>query len=94
MKVARLYFFPWIWRVLGFGVAVALGVTLLFGLAPALRASGVKPSSALKGGDPHLRPRMMQLLVAAQLLAHVAVQFLFGNPGVNRHEPATRSLPA
>ena len=31
---------PMDWRVLGFGVAVALGVTLLFGLAPALRASG------------------------------------------------------
>ncbi len=39
------------WRVLGFGVALAVAVTILFGLAPALRASGVKPASALKGGD-------------------------------------------
>ena len=31
------------WRVLGFGLALTLGVTLLFGLAPALRASSVKP---------------------------------------------------
>src|SRR5882724_9423537 len=38
------------WRVLGFGLVLALGVTLLFGLAPALRASSVNPVSALKGG--------------------------------------------
>src|SRR6266404_2788287 len=37
------------WRVLGFGVVLTLAVTCLFGLAPALRASGVKPASALKG---------------------------------------------
>ena len=36
------------WRVLGFGLALTSGVTLLFGLAPALRASAVKPASALK----------------------------------------------
>ena len=48
------------WRVLGFGVAMASWVTLLFGLAPALRASAVKPASALKGGDPHTRRRLMQ----------------------------------
>jgi hypothetical protein len=34
---------------------MALGCTILFGLAPALRASTVKPVSALKGGDPHTR---------------------------------------
>src|SRR5204863_1130898 len=39
------------WRVLGFGMALALGVTCLFGLAPALRASAIQPASALKGGD-------------------------------------------
>src|ERR1035441_10284018 len=44
------------WRVLGFGVAMALGCTILFGLAPALRVSGVKPAGALKGGNPHMRP--------------------------------------
>jgi predicted permease len=55
------------WRVLGFGLALTLGVTLLFGLAPALRASAVKPASALKGGDdPHSRRRLMHSLVAAQ----------------------------
>src|SRR6266849_11220569 len=35
------------WRVIAFGLALTLGVTLLFGLVPALRASGVKPASAL-----------------------------------------------
>ena len=69
---------PMDWRVLGFSIAIALGVTILFGLAPALRASGVKPSSALKGGDPHLRPRLMQLLVAAQVAFCVLVVFVAG----------------
>jgi hypothetical protein len=55
------------WRVLGFGLALTLGVTLLFGLAPALRASAVKPASALKGGDdPHSRRRLMHTLVAVR----------------------------
>src|SRR6185503_19167509 len=48
------------WRVLGFALALTIGVTFLFGLLPALRASAVKPASALKGGeDPHSRRRMM-----------------------------------
>ena len=56
------------WRVLAFGLILALGVTLLFGLAPALRASSVKPASALKGGDdPHSRRRLMHALIAIQV---------------------------
>jgi len=66
------------WRVLGFGVVMALGCTMLFGLAPALRASAVKPVSALKGGDPHTRQRMMRLLVAAQVAFCVLVLFVAG----------------
>ncbi len=55
------------WRVLGFGLALTLGVTFLFGLAPALRASRVKPASVLKGGeDPHSRRRLMHALIGAQ----------------------------
>jgi hypothetical protein len=45
------------WRAIAFAVALTLGVALLFGLAPALRASAVKPMAALKGGsDPHNAP--------------------------------------
>src|SRR5882724_270748 len=64
-------------RELGFIVAVALSVTLLFGLAPALRASAVKPMSALKGGeDPHSRRRVMNALLAAQTAFCVLVLFV------------------
>ena len=66
------------WRVLGFGVAMALGCAILFGVAPALRASAVKPLSALKGGDPHTRQRLMRLLVAAQVAFCVLVLFVAG----------------
>jgi len=66
------------WRVLGFGLAMALGVTSLFGLAPALRASGVKPASALKGGDPHARPRLMRALIALQVAFCFLVLFVAG----------------
>jgi hypothetical protein len=67
------------WRVLGFGLALALGVTALFGLSLALRASGVRPASALKGGD-HLRaqPRTMQTPIAIQVAFCFVVLFLAG----------------
>jgi putative ABC transport system permease protein len=56
------------WRVLGFAIALTMAVTFLFGLAPALHASAVKPVNALKGGeDPHSRRRLMNALVAAQV---------------------------
>ena len=67
------------WRVLGFGLALTLGVTFLFGLAPALRASAVKPASALKGGeDPHSRRRLMHALIAAQVAFCFLVLFVAG----------------
>jgi putative ABC transport system permease protein len=66
------------WRVLGFSVTMALGCTILFGLGPALRASAVKPVSALKGGGPHVRQRTMRLLVAAQVAFCVLVLFVAG----------------
>ena len=67
------------WRAAAFGAAVAVVVTLLFGLAPALRASAVKPVSALKGGDdPHSRPRLMRSLVAAQMAFCIGVQLIAG----------------
>jgi predicted permease len=67
------------WRVLGFGLALALGVTLLFGLAPALRASAVNPVSALKGGeDPHSKRRLMHALIAVQVAFCFLVLFVAG----------------
>jgi predicted permease len=67
------------WRVLGFGLALTLGVTVLFGLAPALRASRVQPASALKGGqDPHARRRLMRALIAVQTAFCFLVLFIAG----------------
>jgi len=67
------------WRVLGFALALALAVTFLFGLAPALRASAVKPVSALKGGeDPHARRRLMHALIALQVAFCFVVQLVAG----------------
>lgn len=67
------------WRVLGFAVVLALAVTLLFGLIPALRASVVKPMSALRGGEePHSRRRLMNGLIAAQVAFCFLVHFVTG----------------
>jgi len=67
------------WRVFGFGLVLTLGVTFLFGLVPALRASAVKPASTLKGGDdPHSRRRMMNALIALQVAFCFLVLFVAG----------------
>ena len=67
------------WRVLGFGLALACGVTFLFGLTPALRASAVKPASALRGGqNPHSRRRLMHALIAVQVAFCFVVHFVAG----------------
>lgn len=59
---------PWDWRVAAFCFALTLGVTVLFGLMPALRASGVRPASALKSGaTARGRRRLMHGLVALQI---------------------------
>jgi predicted permease len=56
-----------------------MAVTVLFGLAPALRASSVKPASALKGGeDPHARRRLMHALIALQVAFCLVVNFVAG----------------
>jgi len=60
--------FPVDWRVFGFALILACAVTFLFGLIPALRASAVKPVSALRGGDdPRWRGRLMRSLIAVQV---------------------------
>jgi predicted permease len=66
-------------RVFTFGIALTILVTLLFGLTPALRASAVRPISALKGGeDPHARGRLMHLLIATQVVFCFVVLFVAG----------------
>ncbi len=75
---ARL-FLPADWRVMGFGLALTFVVMLLFGLAPALRASSVRPASALKGGSsPHSRRRVMHALIAVQVAFCFLVIFVAG----------------
>lgn len=67
------------WRVLGFGLALTVVVMLFLGLMPALRASAVKPVSALKGGDdPHARRRSMHVLIAVQTAFCFLVLFVAG----------------
>jgi predicted permease len=67
------------WRVLAFAAALAILVTMLFGLAPAIRASKIDPSSALKGGnDPHARRRTMNALIAVQVAFCFLVVFVSG----------------
>ena len=81
------------WRVLGFGVLLVVGVMLLFGLAPALKASSVKPASALKGGDdPHSRRRLMHAMIAAQVAFCFLVLFVAGLFVTTFHRLANRPM--
>jgi putative ABC transport system permease protein len=81
------------WRVLGFGVALVAGVMLLFGLVPAVRASAVKPVSALKGGDdPHARRRLMHGMIAAQVAFCFLVVFVAGLFVATFHRLADRPV--
>ncbi|MEO8372030.1 MAG: FtsX-like permease family protein, partial [Candidatus Solibacter sp.] len=70
---------PLDWRVLTFSLALTLGVMVLLGVVPALRASSVRPASALKGGqNPHGRQRLMHGLIAAQVAFCFIVLFVAG----------------
>ena len=70
---------PTDWRVLAFGLALTIGVTVLFGLIPAWRASATRPASVLKGGDdPHARRRLMHGMMTAQVAFCCVVLFLAG----------------
>jgi putative ABC transport system permease protein len=67
------------WRALGFGLALTFAVTLLLGCAPALRASAIRPASALRGGDnPRSRGRLMRVLIALQASFCFLVLFVSG----------------
>ncbi|HEU5412050.1 MAG TPA: ABC transporter permease, partial [Candidatus Acidoferrales bacterium] len=63
---------PTDWRVLGFAGGLAILTTILFGLAPALRAGSIPPGSVLKTGGRGMtagreRFRLQRVLVASQV---------------------------
>src|SRR5688572_1700554 len=81
------------WRVLGFGVALTMTVTGLFGLVPALRASSVRPLGALKiRDDRHGHRRLVRSLVGAQMAFCLFVVFIAGLFAVTLRNLSTRPL--
>ena len=65
------------YRVFGFGLTLIVAITILLGLAPALRASGVAPATVLRGGKNTRRQgRSMRFLIAAQTSFCFVVLFL------------------
>src|SRR5258705_11585651 len=73
------------WRVLGFAAGLAVATCVLFGLAPALRATGTEPGKAMKSSGRGLtagreRFSLRRALVVVQValsLVLVAGAFLF-----------------
>ncbi|WP_321474212.1 ABC transporter permease [uncultured Paludibaculum sp.] len=60
------------WRVLGFTAALAVGTCLLFGLLPALRATSMAPSAAIRAGGRSMtsgpeRFSLRRILVVTQV---------------------------
>ena len=67
------------WRVLAFAAALTLFASLLFGVAPALRASSARPVEVLKaGGSSPSRARWMRSLIALQSAFCFVVLFVAG----------------
>ena len=66
-------------RTLACAAVLTLFISLLFGVAPALRASAIRPVEVLKGGDSsHSRARWMRALIALQAAFCFAVLFVAG----------------
>ncbi len=66
----------WNWRVLGFTAGVCILNALLFGMAPALRLTGIGFAEALKGGRTGRtagRLPLARILVAAQMALSLAL---------------------
>jgi putative ABC transport system permease protein len=68
------------WRLIGFLATVVTATSLLFGLTPAMRASGATPIVALKtlGSRVAGRIGLLRPLVAAQVAFSLAVLFVAG----------------
>lgn len=81
------------WRELAFSFTLALLVTLLFGVAAALRASAVQPVHALRGGEESRDARRpMKLLLTAQVAFCITVLFIAGLFLSTFHRLSTRPL--
>jgi putative ABC transport system permease protein len=66
------------WRLIAVAAALTLTTTALFGVAPAVRASGAAPMTALKSGVRSTRAGVMRLFIVAQVAFGVAVLFVGG----------------
>jgi predicted permease len=68
------------WRILGFVALISIATTVLFGLAPALRASSVSPHEALKTGGAKQSARigLLRPLLASQVGFSFVVLFIGG----------------
>jgi predicted permease len=68
------------WRMLGFVGSIGIVTTLLFGLAPALHASGISPNEALKAGGAKQSSKigLLRPLLASQAGFSFVVLFLGG----------------
>lgn len=60
-------------RVFAFMTLIGTAAVFLFGLAPALRASSVKPVAALRGGNTQPRTRVMTTMAGVQVALCVVV---------------------
>jgi predicted permease len=69
---------PTDWRFLAFELALTSAVVFLFGLVPALRASGVQPIDAMRGGGDQHGRRLMNGLVLAQVAFCFLIHFVAG----------------
>jgi predicted permease len=68
------------WQMLAFVACVGVAITVLFGLAPALRASGVSPHEALKAGGLKQSGRvgLLRPMLASQVGFSFVVLFIGG----------------
>src|SRR4029453_11495767 len=77
---------PLDWRVLAFVVAITTATGIVFGTAPAVRASGTDVNSALKDSSRTVTGSR-SLLRRALVVARIAVCLVFRvNPALNRYD--------
>jgi putative ABC transport system permease protein len=66
------------WRTIAFGLALPMTVTILFGLAPAVRGSSIQPLDGLKDAVSASSHRLTRTLVGVQTTFCVFVLFVAG----------------